>query len=257
VSGPAKKRVVVVRAAHQADRLSARLVTAGFEPVLMPVISIEPADDGGAALRSALAEGGFDWIVFTSSNAVASVGGLVASLGSLFDGAAIAIAGAIAAIGPGTSHACRERGWTVTLESTVSTAEGLVAEFATLRPGRVLLPLAQGARRELPDGLRTAGWDVVAVEAYRTVPRVPTDAELTQARDCDAVLFTSSSSVTSWCDVIAVQDTPGVVISIGPQTSQTARSCGLAVAAEADPHTLDGLVAAAVAAMPAAISPDR
>jgi uroporphyrinogen-III synthase len=236
------KRVIVVRAAHQADRLSARLAAVGFDPVLIPVISIEPAADNGAALQSALAGGGFDWVVFTSSNAVAAV----EEAGVLSfppDGIAIA------AIGPGTSYACRARGWTVALESTISTAEGLVAEFATVKPGRVLLPLANGARRELPDGLRAAGWNVVAIEAYRTVPRIPTASELAQAKDCDAVLFTSSSSVTSWCEVIAAVDTPTLVICIGPQTSQTARAAGLVVTAEAQPHTLDGLVAAAVAVL--------
>ena len=40
-----------------------------------------------------------------------------------------------------------------------------------------------------------------------------------------------------------------MVVSIGPITSATARERGLAVAAEADPHTIDGLVAALLGAL--------
>jgi uroporphyrinogen-III synthase len=226
--------VLVVRAAHQSDRLSGRLRIAGFDPVVVPVIAMEPPADGGAALRAALAAGvadSYDWIVFTSSNAVAA-------LERIPSGPKIAV------VGPGTAQAVSDRGCTVDLMPEVSTAEGLVAAFRSVSPGRALAPLAAGASDTLADGLRAMGWDLVAVHAYRTVPRIPPAEELATARSCAAVLFTSSSSVLAWRAVASVSDTPGVVVSIGPQTSATARRVGLVVTAEANPHTLDGLVAA-------------
>jgi uroporphyrinogen-III synthase len=227
--------VLVVRAAHQSDRLSQRLRDAGMEPVVVPVIEMIAPADGGAALRSALKKNHrYDWIAFTSSNAVAAV----ASLESIPEGVKCA------AIGPGTAEALRQLGVEPLLIPAVSTAEGLVAAFGSVPPSRILLPLAAGAQPTLMDGLRAAGWKVSAVQAYQTIPRIPSAEELLSARGCTAVAFTSSSSVSSWVSVAGLFDTPQVVVSIGPQTSLTARDVGLFVRAEANPHTLDGLVAA-------------
>jgi uroporphyrinogen-III synthase len=223
--------VLVVRAAHQSDRLSQRLRDAGLEPVVVPVIDMIDPPDGGSALRHALKKNRFDWIGFTSSNAVAAVKFISDGL-------------SIAAIGPGTTEALRLRDLEPSLVPEVSTAEGMVEAFSALTPGRILLPLAADARSTLADGLREQGWQVTVVTAYQTVARIPTAEELERARDCTAVAFTSSSSVSSWLSVAGLFDTPPVVVSIGPQTSATARGAGLYVRAEADPHTLDGLVAA-------------
>ena len=67
--------------------------------------------------------------------------------------------------------------------------------------------------------------------------------------DVDAVTFTSSSTVNNFCDAVGPIDKPLRVISIGPVTSDSARVRGLAVDAEADPHTIDGLVDAVLAAL--------
>jgi uroporphyrinogen-III synthase len=224
--------VLVVRAAHQSDRLSQRLRDAGLDPVVVPVIDMIDPPDGGSALRHALKKSNrFDWIAFTSSNAVAAVKFISEGL-------------SIAAIGPGTAEALRQRDLEPSLIPDVSTAEGMVEAFANITPGRILLPLAGDARPTLADGLRERGWQVTVITAYQTVARIPTEAELIRARECTAVAFTSSSSVSSWISVAGLFDTPPVVVSIGPQTSATARDAGLYVRAEADPHTLDGLVAA-------------
>jgi uroporphyrinogen-III synthase len=230
-------RVLVVRAAHQSDRLSGRLRAAGFEPVTIPVIAMEPPTDGGVSLRAALLHQ-YDWAVYTSSNAVAASHDV-----------GVVRASNVAVVGPGTAEAVRLRGGTVALEASISTADGLLEALAAVAPGTALLPLAAGARPTLAVGLRDRGWAVTAVEAYRTVRRIPSSAELELARGSDAILFTSSSSVTSWTDVCSTVDTPAVVVSIGPQTSATARAAGLIVSAEADPHTLDGLVSATLRAL--------
>jgi uroporphyrinogen-III synthase len=235
------QRVLVVRAAHQSDRLSGRLRAVGLEPVTIPVIAMEPPSDGGVALRAALGHQ-YDWVVYTSSNAVAAA-----------HDAGDVQASKVAVVGPGTAEAVRLRGVTVALEASISTADGLLEALAAVASGTALLPLAAGARPNLALGLRDRGWAVTAVEAYRTVPRVPSSAELDLARGCDAILFTSSSSVTSWMDVCSTIDTPAVVVSIGPQTSATAQAAGLEVTAEAHPHTLDGLVAATLHALAAPI----
>src|SRR2546423_6038339 len=111
-------------------------------------------------------------------------------------------------------------------------------------PVRVLLARAEAARDVLPEGLAEKGYTVDVLPVYRTVTAAPDPAALAQVRDrVDAITFTSSSTVTNFCDAVgALSDPQPLVVSIGPITSQTARERGLRVDAEADPHTIEGLV---------------
>ncbi len=102
------------------------------------------------------------------------------------------------------------------------------------------------ARPELRAELGRQGWEVDAVEAYRTVPERVPPAMLTAASGADAICFASSSAVNSYLDQAGAAPLPPVVACIGPVTAATARSRGLEVHAEASEHTLDGLVAALV-----------
>ncbi len=87
------------------------------------------------------------------------------------------------------------------------------------------------------------------VVAYRTVAGDPSPEALDAAGRADAVAFTSSSTVERAIELLGPGRMPPVVVTIGPVTSATARSAGLTVAAEAHPHTIEGLVEAVVAAL--------
>ncbi len=232
------RRVVVTRSRDQASDLRHRLGVLGAEVVEVPVITIEPVDDG--ALVASLP--GADWAVFTSANAV----GIVAA--QLRDARSFGTT-RVAAIGPGTASALADFGIVADLVPARNVAEGLVEAFPS-GPGRVWLPQAADARPVLAGGLRAKGWTVEAVVAYRTVA-VPLDERSQRAiASADAITFTSSSTVTNFVAAAGADAVPTTVISIGPITSATALDHGLAVTVEADPHTLDGLVAAVVRALP-------
>lgn len=239
------KRVVVTRARAQASGFADQLRELGAEVVEAPAIQIVDPDDGGAALASAMAGiEGYDWLVLTSPN------GVERTLAHLGD--ARALAGVrVAAVGAGTADALARRHVEADLVPASFVGEGLLASFPAPPDGggRVLLSRAAVARDIVPDGLRAAGWEVDVVDAYRTIP-VPVPADLAEAvASADAVTFASSSSVTNLVDAVGVDGIPAVVVSIGPVTSATARERGLTVAAEADPHTIDGLVAALIATL--------
>ena len=128
-------------------------------------------------------------------------------------------------------------------------AESLVEAFPDPEPAgaRVLIARAESARDVLPDGLGERGYEVDVLAVYRTVPVVPDADHLERVRagEVDAVTFTSSSTVKNFCDAVGpLGARQPLVISIGPVTSETARALGLRVDAEADPHTIDGLVEA-------------
>ena len=235
------RRIVVTRSKAQAGSLAGRLVAAGAEVVDAPTIEFVGPSDGGAAMRDALARiDEFDWVVLSSPNGVERFTEL------LRDGRDLAGV-RLAVVGPGTQAALAERGLVADLLPDRYVAEGLLEAFPDPDPdggGRVLVVRAAVGRDVLVDGLAARGWQVELVEAYRTVPATFDDATRARLAGADAVTFTSSSSVTSFVDSAGVDAVPPVVVTIGPITSATARERGLEVSAEADPHSLDGLVAA-------------
>jgi uroporphyrinogen-III synthase len=101
----------------------------------------------------------------------------------------------------------------------------------------------------LAEGLRAAGWVVDTVVAYRAMPASPPPEVLDAARRADAIAFTSGSTVTGYLAAAGADAVPPVVICIGPVTAAAAMEGGLTVTRTADPHTLDGLVEALVAAL--------
>jgi uroporphyrinogen III methyltransferase/synthase len=240
------RRVIVTRAREQASGLVERLHELGAATVELPVIEIGEPDDGGAALREAAGRvGGYDWVAFTSANAVSRFFRALAGIGS----DTRALAGCrVAAIGPGTADALGAAGVRADLVPERFVAESLLDAFPP-GPGRVLLPRAAVARDALPAGLAERGWSVDVVEAYRTVVARPSPEALAAAATADAVTFTSSSTVTNYLAVGGDLPVPPVVACIGPITADTARAAGLTVDVVAAEHTIEGLVTALTAAL--------
>ena len=258
--------MVVTRARSEAPALADRLVSLGATVVELPVIAIEDPVDGGEALARAahrLAAGAYQWAAFTSSNAVSR---LLVALG----GDSVPAGVRWAAVGAGTAAALAERGIRPDLVPTVSVSEALAEAFPVVDPlgpqgpgepaapdpgprpggiGTVLFPRAEKVRGALAAGLRSKGWLVDEVIAYRTVAAHPGAVALESAARSDAVLFTSTSTVERTIELLGPAGIPPVIVTIGPVTSRSARSAGLGVAGEASPHTIDGLVDALVVAL--------
>jgi uroporphyrinogen III methyltransferase/synthase len=246
--------VVVTRARSQASTLTDRLWSVGAGTVELPVISVTTAADGGASMGSAAEQlDQYEWVVFTSANAVEALMGLVR------DARAFGSA-RVAAIGPGTAEALRRWRLVADLVPERFVAEGLLDVFPdgpvdaaaadSGVGGRVLLPRAAEARDVLPKGLRAKGWQVDLVEAYRTERRRPSEEALAAVRSAQVVTFTSSSTVRGFLEVVDRGDVPPVVACIGPITADTARSLGLQVDVVAPTHTVEGLVDALAEARP-------
>jgi len=237
------RRVVVTRAREQASELRIRLEQLGAEVIELPSIALEPIDFELPAL------GGYAWLVFTSANGVDAFFERGLARAGLD---ARALAGVrIACIGPGTNHALDRRGIRADLVPERFVAESLLDAFPDPETAgaRVLLARAETARDVLPEGLSARGYVVDVLAVYRTIPVVaaPADVARVRAGEVDAVTFTSSSTVSNFAGVVGPLDAVPHIISIGPVTSETARKCGYPVDAEADPHTIDGLVEALLA----------
>jgi uroporphyrinogen III methyltransferase / synthase len=236
------RRVVVTRSREQASELSDRLRALGADPVEVPTIRITDPDDGGAALRRAVDRiGSYDWVVLTSPNGARR---LLDGLRDARDLGGVKLA----AIGPGTADALRRGNLVADLVPERFVAEALLDEFP--RPpgsgGRVLLARAAVARDVLPEGLRSMGWEVDVVDAYRTVAVDITADQRDALARADVVTFTSSSTVERFVAAAGTESVPPVVACIGPVTAGTARDHGLHVDVVAEVHTIAGLVAGLV-----------
>ena len=247
-------RIVVTRATDQTSSLVAGLQERGAEVVELPTIAIADPADGGAALQRSLADlSGVDWLVITSANGADRVATVLAHGTTEGEGAAPAgllrRAGVrLAAIGPGTSRALVAHGLRPDLVPERFVAEGLLEVFPDPPPGggRVLVAQAAGARPVLADGLRSAGWQVEVVEAYRTVHAPAGPDRVRAAAGADMVTFTSGSTVSGYLAAVGIDPPPRAVACIGPITARAAREAGLTVDVEATEHTVTGLVEAIV-----------
>ena len=230
--------VAVTRARAQASGLAARLRALGAEVLEAPAIRIEPI--AGPAPRIDV----YDLVCLTSPNGVALLFDRLAGEG--LD--ARSLAGArIAAIGPGTAAALRQRGVIADVVPERFVAEGLVEALADVPVTRALIARAAQARDTLPDALRRRGAEVDVVDLYETVAEPLDAAALAQLARADYVTFTSSSTVRFLLQSAGGRlDGNPRIVSIGPVTSETLREHGLTVDVEAGRHDIDGLVEALV-----------
>ncbi len=243
-------RVVLTRPEGRIGPLAEALAEYGAEVIGLPLQRIGPPADGGAALAARLGElPAFDWLAFTSVEAVEAV------LSRVRDGRALA-GPRLAVVGPASEAALARRFLVADLRPPAGAerASGLASAFPDPpgdRPGRVLFPRAAQARPELPDGLRAKGWEVVEVEAYRTEPvpleDLPSKA-LEEARTADAVVLAAPSAAARYRELFGPEASPRVVC-LGPTTAAAAAGLGLAVqavAARPEPAAVASALASAL-----------
>jgi uroporphyrinogen III methyltransferase/synthase len=243
-------KVLVPRTKEQAGAMSARLASYGSVPIEVPTIAVEPPRTPTQMERAikGLVTGRYEWIVFTSTNAVRAVREKFEEFG--LD--ARAFAGVkIACVGESTGDAVRAFGINPELlPSGEQSSEGLLADFPpydeVLDPiDRVLLPRADIATETLAAGLRELGWEIDDVTAYRTVRAAPPAAEIRDAIKSggfQAVCFTSSSTVRNLVGIAGKPHARTVVACIGPQTAATAREFGLRVDVQPESATVPALI---------------
>jgi uroporphyrinogen III methyltransferase/synthase len=230
-------RVLVPRTREQAGDLCDRLRSYGAVPIEVPTIAVEPPRTPQAMDRaiSGLVSGRYQWVAFTSTNAVRAVREKLEELG--LD--ARAFAGVqVAVIGETTGAAVEQWGIRPDLvPSGQQSSEGLLADWPEYEGrleglDRVFLPRADIATETLVAGLTERGWQVDDVTAYRTVRASPPPAETREAIKTggfDAVLFTSSSTVRNLVGIAGKPHASTVIAAIGPQTARTAEELGLRV----------------------------
>ena len=242
----ANRRILITRAKNQASALATQLQALGAIPILIPTIEIaQPSsycamDAALASIRS------FDWLVFTSANAVQSFVDRARLLNLSPQ------AKRVAAIGSATAKAVTEAGMTVDFIPPQAIAESLAEALTPHAPNATMLLVRAAAARDIvPESLAAAGATVTIAEAYRNV--IPTDSiaelrTLFATNPPDAITFTSASTAQN---LVALLEAASLTIpletvlaSIGPITSQTMRDLGMEPTVEATEAKVLSLVEA-------------
>lgn len=245
-------RIAVTRARAQSEALAGPLEALGAQVIALPTIEVRDPDSWSALDNAITRLGEFDFLVLTSVNGVQK----------LLERMAIAGRSAghlkrleVGAIGPATAEELRKAGVRVDFVPRSYRAEGLLEALAErdLTGKRFLIPRAKVARDVVPRVLAERGAHVEVVEAYQTAPP-PLDRDALRSLLDPAphlVTFTSSSTALNFARLLEDATEHGLMspsdvraASIGPITSETARSLGFEVVVEADEYTIPGLIAA-------------
>ena len=252
------KRVLVTRPRDQAVEFVDGLEEMGAEVVEAAMIRIAPPDDYGPLDDACATAGSFDWIVFSSTNAVD------AFMSRLLRGERdLRVLGGVklCSVGQATAERLAEHGLNADVVPGEYRAESLVealTDTGKIAGAKILLPHADIGREVIADELRKHGAHVTEVVAYRTVAATEGDREgepdiyrMLLERTLDVVTFTSPSAVRNLVKVLGAEPAADllrttVVASIGPVTAEAASQCGIETHVIPDKYTVTALVAAIV-----------
>ena len=238
-------KILITRPRAQADDFADKLRSAGFEPIYFPVIEIRPIEDNVALAKAFDQLNRYEWVVFTSVNAVQVVFNKFPLFGN---GRGVRFT----AIGPKTAEALRICGITPDFVPEEYVAEAILPGLGDLKNKWVLLPRAEIARKELPEAIVKAGGTAHEISVYKTLPTQPDSDGLTALKSgVDVITFTSASAVKNFVailrqnrlDPLNLPNNP-LFACIGPITEQAAKEAGLVKLVVAKEYTTDGLIEA-------------
>ncbi len=229
-SSLAGKRIVITRAALQSEALAKVLAGLGAIPLVLPLVEFGEPEDFGP-LDAAIAQlEQFDWIIFTSGQAVRAFVARSKDLGASQNPAGSKLQ--IAAVGPVSAEAVRQMGLSVEYVARTHSGVGLANELGERLRGRsVLLPRSDRANPDLPAALRAHGAQITEVVAYRTLQPGEVDRQKLgsiSAGEADAVLFFSPSAVQNFADLVGAEHFLGLqnalaITAVGPVTAGALR----------------------------------
>lgn len=241
------RRVLVTRAAAQAESLTRRLRGLNAKVVQLPTIELRPRrDESVDAAVQRLVDGSYDIVALTSVNGVGLLWDAMRRQG--YDSRALNNT-CVAAIGSETANALASRGVVADLVPNTFTSAALADALTEWGVGskRILLARASQSSGVLGDRLRAASANVDEVSLYDIVTANADSHALAELkRGIDVVTLTSPSTARGLCELAGkLVDLDSLhTVCIGPVTAEAARQLGFRVVATAEPHTIDGLVQA-------------
>ncbi len=230
------KTIVVTRAAAQAAELLQELQARGARVLECPTIEIIPPENWGPVDQAIRQLDGYQWLLFTSTNAVDQFLRRARSAG-------VECRIPIAVVGAATEARVASWGLRAAMVPQDFRAEGLLDIFPKhLTGARILFPRAEEGREILPEELRRRGAVIDVVAVYRTIKLgfEPLKTILSDEH-VDCIVFTSPSSIHT---ELAAELKAVSIAVIGPVTREAALAAGLQPAIEPGRSTVQDLAAA-------------
>ncbi len=246
------RRIALTRAAEQSAGLAVRLSELGALPIICPAVGFALPDDYVSLDQALQRISEYDWLFFTSANAVRFT---LERLRQLQIDSTQLEQLDLAVVGPGTARWLAAYGLKARLIAEEYSAEGLLDAIEGIEQAQILLPASDIARTDLAEGLRLRGAYVEQVVAYRTVEGdgCALLAPMMRLGSLDATIFYSPSAVRYLLKgldrVVGLPEAIpltnlGAIICIGHTTAAAVQQAGLPVAAIAAEATDDAVITA-------------
>jgi len=240
------KRVLITRDISQAEGLREKLALLSAEVLCVATIAISGPPDWKPFDHAAETVSDFDWVVFSSTNAVRRTSMRLSQLTVDHDRFKTLKK---AAIGDQTAEAANVEGWRIDLVPDQFQAEGLLDALLKfdIKGKKIWVPRALQARSFLLDELEKAGAEVTATPVYQnTIPYENRDRlrHVLLNKKIDWITFTSSSTVTNFFKILGnfkLKNPLPKLASIGNITTETIREHGYLPRFTAKPQNLEGL----------------
>lgn len=260
-------RIVVTRHRRAGQATAELIERQGGDAVLLPLIQISPAVDYSLLDEHLRRLDQFDWVLFSSRNAVDIT---LRRAGEIGLSRASWNAIKVAAVGTATAEALAAHGIEVGLIPARFRWQELAQELISRagRGARVLFPRGNLAKPQLVEALREAGLQVETVTVYST--ELAKDGsnylrDLARNGGAHAILLTSDSTAEALARILCELDQPDLeflrprtgnqglrqplIACLGPNTADVARRFGLPVDIIAPSARIESLIDAVAQAL--------
>jgi len=226
------KTVLITRSEEQAKPFLEKLSNLGFRIILFPLIEIKAINSN--QLIAQFNQLNYDWIIFTSTNAVKYFFQLISPK---------LISCKIAVVGDKTKMAIKNLGLRVDFTPSKYTSKNLGEEISIKNNDTILIPRSAIAKDNMLESLRVKGASVYPISIYKNSPINYSIKEIETifSQKIDYITFTSSSIVKAF-SLLKIKLNKEKVICIGPETAKTTKKLKINVFRIAEPHNIEGMI---------------
>jgi uroporphyrinogen-III synthase len=265
-------RILVTRAAGQAEKLTGRLLAHGASVEELALIEIKEPEDFADldGCLSKLGNEGYDWLIFASANAVRYTVARAQTLQICLSEILLQSSVRTAVVGEATARAAAGFNLNVDFAPQKFVSDFLVKQFPdypNLEGKRIFWPRTNIGREIIAEKFTEAGATVDCAIAYLTVTPQFSPAQAQNIVDrirqgkIDIITLTSSQAAQNLAVLLQIglgEENPGTIevllknlklAAIGPVTADTAKQYLGKIDVVADEHTMAGLTEALLASL--------
>lgn len=243
--------ILVTKSRLEVKNSLMKLINEGAELIFFPTIKIKPIY-GTEVIDELMSESlKYDFIVFTSANAVKIFAKILADYKLDLSRTKIAV------VGKATAEECRANGIYIHIIPEEFSAKGLIKKFSQfgIDNKKILIPGSALSREELKLGLTELGAEVINLPIYDVVVNDLSELEdeykIITSRKPDVFIFTSPSSFENYLKLMNINDpvdyfTNVTICAIGPTTESEIKSNQINVNIVPKIYTLEGVADAII-----------